>query len=62
MYIYIYTIYIYKYIYIYMSKCNLKYFIKNTTAKDIREFTFENYYMHLGFTKKDLLFAKNSLK
>ena len=41
-----------------MLKCNLKYVIKKTTAKDIREFIFENYYMHLGFTRKDLLFAK----
>ena len=32
--------------------------LKTTTAKDIREFIFENYYMHLGFTRKDLLFAK----
>ena len=41
-----------------MSKCNLKYVIKKTTAKDTREFIFENYYVHLGFTEKDLLFAK----
>ena len=43
-----------------MSKCNLKYVIKKATAKDIREFIFENYYKRLGFTKKDLLFAKKN--